>query len=169
MSMKPKARRDELVIEELPEETLVYDLNRHKAYCLNQTTAVIWSHCDGQTDIKQLSRVLQKKLNLPADEDLIGLALERLERAHLLSTPMKEETERPRKSRRELMQRLGWIGGMAALLPAVITITAPTAQAAASCVTASDCKNFNRTNVGRCCCSPNKICTATKKCDGIAC
>ncbi len=29
------SRRDELVVRELPDEVLVYDLRQHKAHCLN--------------------------------------------------------------------------------------------------------------------------------------
>ena len=38
--MLPEARQDGLVIEELLEEILVYDLKRHRAYCLNRTAAL---------------------------------------------------------------------------------------------------------------------------------
>jgi len=33
--MKPKRRREALVVHELPEEVLVYDLDHHKAFCLS--------------------------------------------------------------------------------------------------------------------------------------
>jgi hypothetical protein len=41
-ALMPRARRDELVVEELDDETLVYDLERHKARCLNHTAALVW-------------------------------------------------------------------------------------------------------------------------------
>jgi hypothetical protein len=44
---KPEARKDGLVIQDLPEEILVYDLNTNKAHCLNQTAAYVWQACDG--------------------------------------------------------------------------------------------------------------------------
>ncbi len=47
----PLARKNELIIQELPEELLVYDLARHKAHCLNKTSAFIWKHCDGETTV----------------------------------------------------------------------------------------------------------------------
>ena len=166
--MKPCARRDELVIEELPEETLVYDLKRHKAYCLNRTMALIWRHCDGKTDIRQLSRVMEKGLSLPPDEDLVRFALERLGRAGLLSASLEGRMTGIVSSRRQLLLRWGWIGGVAALLPTVIAITAPTAVSAASCVTPSDCKNFNRANVGKCCCNKRR-CVTSGVCGGLAC
>ena len=36
-ALMPRARQDELVVEELQDETLVYDLERHKACCLSRT------------------------------------------------------------------------------------------------------------------------------------
>jgi hypothetical protein len=51
--MLPHARSEGLVIRELPEETLVYDLKRHRAHCLNPTAARVWSYCDGQTRYTQ--------------------------------------------------------------------------------------------------------------------
>ena len=41
-ALMPRARQDELVVEELQDETLVYDLERHKARCLNRTAALVW-------------------------------------------------------------------------------------------------------------------------------
>jgi len=39
---RPRKRRDGLVVQELPEETLVYDLERHKAHCLEAASAAVW-------------------------------------------------------------------------------------------------------------------------------
>ncbi len=37
MKQPPSARRKDLIIEELPDEVLVYDLNTDRAHCLNKT------------------------------------------------------------------------------------------------------------------------------------
>ena len=60
----PNARKENLVIEELPGEVLVYDLNLHKAHCLNQTAALVWERCDGQTSVKQMVEILRTSLAL---------------------------------------------------------------------------------------------------------
>ena len=39
MNNYPKAINDELVISELENELLIYDLKINKVYCLNQTSA----------------------------------------------------------------------------------------------------------------------------------
>ena len=47
-SKKPLARSEELVIEELGDELLVYDESTHRAHCLSATAARVWRACDGQ-------------------------------------------------------------------------------------------------------------------------
>ena len=42
--MKPRARTEGLVVTELPDELLVYDLERHRAHCLNPTAALVFKH-----------------------------------------------------------------------------------------------------------------------------
>ncbi|HZH35571.1 MAG TPA: hypothetical protein VEX64_12070 [Pyrinomonadaceae bacterium] len=37
----PKARENDLVVQELKDEVLIYDLKINKAYCLNETSAAI--------------------------------------------------------------------------------------------------------------------------------
>ena len=45
----PRMREQGLITDELPDEILVYDLDRHKAHCLNRTAALVWRQCDGKT------------------------------------------------------------------------------------------------------------------------
>lgn len=58
----PHARLDGLVITEVDNETLVYDMERDKAHCLNQTAALIWRRCDGKTTVREMAGLLQKQL-----------------------------------------------------------------------------------------------------------
>lgn len=136
--MMPQAREDGLLVQELPDETLVYDLTRHRAHCLNRTAAVVWRHCDGQTTVEEMARLLQNELNIPAGVEVVWLALDRLRRAHLLRQWMTPPAGVARCSRREVMRKLGLVGGLSLLLPAVVSIIAPTAAEAVSCV--SDCQ-----------------------------
>src|SRR5947209_18744497 len=81
--MNPKAREQDLLIKELTDETVIYDQQRDTAHCLNRTAALIWHHCDGQTSVGQLVTLLRKQ-DLPADEAVVWLALDRLARARLM-------------------------------------------------------------------------------------
>ena len=134
--MNPRARKEGLLVEELPDETLVYDLERHKAHCLNQTATFVWRHCDGQTTIGELAKLLQDEFRIYANEEVVWLALDRLERAHLLRERVRPQTETPRYSRRRLARRLGI--GMA--IPVVVSIVAPMAVHAQSCVDIDTCE-----------------------------
>jgi Coenzyme PQQ synthesis protein D (PqqD) len=127
----PLARKDQLVIQELPGELLVYDLDRHKAYCLNKAAAAVWKHCDGKLAVADMTRLLEKELKTPVETEVVWLALQQLDKFHLLQERMTILNARPGISRRALMQR---IGVAALLMPAIISVAVPTAVSAASCL-----------------------------------
>jgi len=104
---RPKARAANLVVRELPEEVLVYDLERHRAVCLNRTAAFVWKRCDGRMSVGALSRMLAGELRVPVREELVWLALEQLGRDRLLEERIARPAALPRMSRRELMRGLG--------------------------------------------------------------
>lgn len=145
----PHARKDGLVVQELQDEVLVYDLERHKAHCLNHTAAWIWKHCDGQTTVSELARLLQTELQAPVGGDVTWFALEQLGRYHLLSDRVSRPAATVGLSRREMVKQLG----LAAMigLPLVTSIVAPTATQAATCIPPGG----NCQNVSVPCCSGN--------------
>ena len=158
-ALMPRARQDELVVEELQDETLVYDLKRHKARCLNRTAALVWRRCDGQTSVAEVAALLEGQLATPTDEAVVWMALDRLGRAHLLSEPVALPADRAEYSRREVVRTLGRAAGIS-LLPVVASILAPRAAAAASCVTSC-------VGVPKCTpCSPNGC---AKQCCNSSC
>ena len=138
----PRARNDHLVIKQVADETLVYDLQRHRAYCLNAAAGLIWSHCDGQTDADQMAAVLQSELGLPRDEDVVRLGLAGLDKAHLLVERLAPPLLAARYSRRKFLVKAGVVG-LAVLLPTVISIVSPTAAQAGTCVAANGCAGIN--------------------------
>ncbi len=132
-SVRPRARQAGLVVKELADETLVYDLVRHRAHCLNRSAALAFKHCDGDTSVARLGELFESELGLRNDARLVWLALEQLAKAELLETRLQAPAEWGRLSRRDAVRRLGV--GLAALLPVVSSIVAPTpAEASASCV-----------------------------------
>jgi hypothetical protein len=128
----PHARKDGLVVQELAEEMLVYDLERHKAHCLNHTAAWIWKHCDGRTTVAEIARLLQAELKRPVDEEMIWFAVDQLGRDHLLRERIMRPAETVGMSRRELVKQLGMAAIVA--LPLVTSIVSPTAIQAATCL-----------------------------------
>ena len=121
-----------LCTEEIGDEILVYDELRHKAFCLNATSAAIWKLCDGAHTVEQIAASVTFRLAMPVAEEVVLFALEELRRDNLVETEADVSTK-PILSRRELMQKLGI--GAAMLLPIIAPIVAPkAAQAYSGCV-----------------------------------
>lgn len=156
----PEARREGLVVRELPDETLVYDLERDRAHCLNRAAALVWRHSDGQTPVARLAELVGRETGLPAHPAVVWLGLERLASTHLLLTSPGPPASPGRYTRRDVLRRLGLAGGLALLLPAVHSIVAPAAAQAASGVTSTACFQNPAANEGKCCVnsSPNRTC-----------
>ena len=153
----PQSRSEQLVIQKTAEETLVYDLERHKAHCLNRAASEVWSRCDGKTTVSEMAEILRQDLNIPADEDVVWLALAQLGKAKLLDGPVQKPFVGSIPARREVIKRMGLIGAAAMLLPVITSIVAPTAVSAATCLA----KGVACTTGAQCCsgvCGPGNIC-----------
>src|SRR4051812_10883764 len=96
----PHAREEGLVIQELPDELLVYDLDRHKAHCLNHTAAFIWKRCDGKTTVAEIAARISKEFNARADEEVVWLALDQLEKTDLLRKRVTRASDARQVTRR---------------------------------------------------------------------
>lgn len=131
----PQARTKDLVIREVGDETLVYDLANDQAHCLNETAAFVWKSCDGKTTAAKTARDMGRALRVPADIEVVWLALEQLERIDLLENYSKP-SDGHIFSRRDLMLKYA---PAALALPVIMSITAPTAAQAGSCVCATGC------------------------------
>ena len=129
---KPKARAERLVVRELAEEVLVYDLDTHKAVCLNSAAAADWRLCDGRRTASDIRRALEKSANGTVPEELVWLALEQLGTDKLLDARVRRPAELDGITRREMMRRVGLTAAIA--VPVIASIVAPTAADAASCI-----------------------------------
>ena len=155
--LAPRARKEGLVIEGLPDEVLVYDLKRDKAHCLNPMAALVWRHCDGETSVAEMVRLLQAELKTPVDEELVWFALDQLEKSFLLQERQTRRL-RGRLSRRELVRRLGLTAGVT--LPLITSILAPTVVEAASCA-------HSGMSCATVACCPGCVCAASVLCAGV--
>lgn len=122
----PVARTAQLIVQEVTDELLVYDLDRHKAHCLNKTSALVWKHCDGQTTVRAAARILEQEMNTPVETDVVWLALKQLEKFHLL----QERVPQPKGvSRRDLILKYA---PATLAVPLILSISSPTAAQASS-------------------------------------
>ncbi len=121
----PKARQDELFIEQLDEGLLVYDARNFCAHRLNATAAWVWRHCDGKQAIADTTRLLSAELQQPLDEELVWLSLDTLDKAQLLSSPVQHPVSASDDSRRAMIQKMVMAGGLMFLLPVITPLTKP--------------------------------------------
>lgn len=57
----PVARSSDIVVQEIENETLVYDLLDHNARQLNESMSLIWKNCDGETSVSELIDILENQ------------------------------------------------------------------------------------------------------------
>lgn len=164
----PLGRKSNIVIQDLESEVLIYDLERNKAFALNDTAASVWRMCDGKRSPVEISRVLSKKTRPPINEDIVQMALNQFKTDGLLENGDSFSTPFDGMSRRQMVKRIGF-GSMIAL-PVISALVAPRAAHAQSggCVPGipgpqTGCVLGNDTDS-----SPNGCpCTSNPECAGV--
>jgi Coenzyme PQQ synthesis protein D (PqqD) len=137
-----QARTEGLVIQEMSDEVLVYDLNTNKAHCLNQTAAFVWKKCDGKNSVSDIAGLLENEFNAPVQDDLVWLAIDQLSKDNLLEAK-SIVSPTAGLSRREVVKRIGLASVVA--LPIVASLIAPTTALAGTCsACAGDPGNCNQ-------------------------
>lgn len=150
----PLARTTGLVIQEVPEEVLVYDTDTNRAHCLNKTAAMVWRSCDGTRSVRQIADRVSELAGAKVSDDLVWLAIDQLDSSELLEKGV--DIDAKNISRREVIKRIGLTSMVA--LPVIASLVAPpTAMAAASCNCTSDLQ---------CQAAPNLGCPTTT-CNGL--
>jgi hypothetical protein len=163
---------DDLIIEELRDEVLIYDRNSQRAHCLGDPAARVWRACDGQTTADELG------VSLGLDSDTVARALDELSGCDLLSNASQPNAG---TTRRELTIRAVKYGGVATAAPLIYSIIGPIPEAAAT-PTIAFCAQFNNANgcggcqkcsCGCCCCTPaggtQKNCYPSHLCGSAQC
>lgn len=155
MANAPHARPD-LLVHDVADETVVYDPRTRKAHCLSAPVAAVFRACDG----KRSPAALAKEVRL--DEPAVWQSLGELERAGLLRAPLPRAM-----TRRRALRALG----VAAAVPAIFSVLAPTPAYAATaipCVRPGQCSG---TDPNKCCGGlggPAKFCDGPGKCNGTS-
>ncbi len=153
-TQRPIARKSGLVVQEVPDEVLVYDLESNKAHCLNQSAAMIWRSCDGNNSVSEIAKLVESQAGGKVTEDFVWLAIDQLSENNLLEKQISSSFEGT--SRREVIKKIGIASVIA--IPVIASLVAPqSALAAASC----SCNN-----PGSCGNVPNAGCPNTTNCNG---
>lgn len=153
--LKPTSRKANIVVQDLENEILIYDLTINKAYCLNETSALVFQLCDGTNSVAEISDLMSIKLKTLVSEDLVQFALEGLRKDNLLENGELLPNYFAGLNRREIVKKIGFASMVA--LPIVASIIAPTAVNAASCVLSN--MTLACTTSGECC--DNGLCVGS--------
>jgi hypothetical protein len=160
-SQLPLARTEKLIVKEIDDEVLVYDLVSDKAHCLNHTAALVWKNCDGKKSVSQIAALLTDEVGKPVDDRIVWLGLEDLEKFDLLETAPIKTVAFGGMNRRQMI-RAASVAAIA--LPVVVSIIAPTpAMAASPCGTGDPCTTPAD------CCSAHPTCVTTGAPAGRGC
>lgn len=116
------ARKDDLIVQKLGEEAIVYDRSSHRAHSLNRTAALVFEKLDGRHSLDAVARHVGKALGRAPQKEIVSATVNDLAAADLL---------RPGAS----LPRRSVLRGLAAgLVPVVVSIAVPPAAHAQSCV-----------------------------------
>ena len=122
------ARRVEGVqIERTADEILALKEGSLEAHALNQSAAAVYELCDGNTSKSEMAAEIHRRTGLPADEEIVDLALSELVETGLVM--LDDPESRSAVTRRALIWRLALSSTLALMLPVVETVVVPPAEA----------------------------------------
>ena len=139
------ARRVEgLQFERVADEILVVKPGTLEAHALNQSAAAVFDLCEGKASKSDMAAAIQRRTGLPADEEIVDLALAELVDAGVI---VLDGPESPSTiSRRSLVRRLSLSAAAVMMLPVVETILMPPAAAQASPTTTTTSSTTSTTS-----------------------
>jgi len=131
------ARGEELLIESVGDETVIYDIKSKEAHCLKALAAVVFALADGSNTTADIAELAAYRLGQPVTEAEVVDAVAQLEQHALLDTPL---VIRDGISRREALGRMAATGiGATVGVSMITTVMAPTALAAGSQIATGNC------------------------------
>ena len=126
----PVGRKNDIVIQELDKELLIYDLAADKAFSLNEISALVWQHCDGYNTVNDIAEIVVSRLKTSFSKELVWLTLAELKKNNLIINEAEISIHFQGSTRRDVIRKIGFASLIA--LPTIVSITAPTAVLAQS-------------------------------------
>jgi hypothetical protein len=117
------ARREQLLVERLGDEVVVYDQDADVAHCLSPSVAAVWEHADGTRSDAQIAQATG------LSDGEVSDALAQLRSVGLLESAIATGGA---VTRREAARRFARIGGAAFAAPLIYSVAVGPASAAAS-------------------------------------
>jgi hypothetical protein len=90
----PLARSDGLLMEQVGDETVIFDTESKEAHCLSPLAAAVYAECDGRSSPERISELAASRLGEPVSVEHVEAALAQLEERGLLVGPPGGMTRR---------------------------------------------------------------------------
>ncbi|CAD5981214.1 hypothetical protein PCC9214_04765 [Planktothrix tepida] len=132
--MIPVARTENLLLQDIGNELIIYDQDNNSSHCLTPLAVRVWELSNGQNTVNDIARKLEKEFNLPGNSDvdmrgLVWLTLEELERYSLIKEYLRQPATNviAGMSRRKAIKTATLVGGFAigSMFPMVKSIAVP--------------------------------------------
>lgn len=162
----PQARDENVVVESVGDETVIYDLDTHVAHALKPLAAAVYAYADGKNTAAEIAELASYRLATAVSEADVVEAIAQLEAISMITAPVLNV--RTGLSRRQALKSFAAAGAGSVLVMSVAT------SAASACYTctASQYPNANasctKNTVGNAGVGDCKICQADSQCGSDA-
>lgn len=144
-----------LLCNELDGQKLIYDSHSERIHLLDSTTARVFERL--QNGARTREEIVSELPNEDSRSALFDLAIEELRKAELLDDSISPLGATKAIGRRELLRKIALTGAAAAIIPAIVTLSAKEAFGQGSCLPKKACCTVD----AECCSGKCDLSTAT--------
>lgn len=122
----PQRRTDEVLLEQIEDETIVFDVREKRVHALNPTIGKVFSLCDGSRSVSAIARELGTDLSPEDRAEVVWTALCELDKSGLLAKNLPTSAvDADLLTRRNLLRKIAAVG---ITVPMVTSIVAPQSE-----------------------------------------
>lgn len=123
ISLKADSRTKDIIVQNLEDEVLIYDLRSNEALSLNETAARVWQSLDGKKTVAEIA------FEIDLSPEMILFSIDELQKKNLLEEKIETGLAKDKISRRKMLIKTA---GASIALPIIVGVIAPSAAHAQS-------------------------------------
>lgn len=116
VNIKANSRTNEIIVQSLDDEILIYDLKTNQALSLNETAAEVWQSLDGKKTVAEIAS------EIDFAPEMILFSLDELQKKNLLAEKVETGLAKDKVSRRKMLMKTA---SVSMALPLIVGIVAP--------------------------------------------
>lgn len=123
VNIKANSRTNEIIVQNLEDEVLIYDLRSNQALSLNETVSKVWQSLNGEKTVAEIA------VEIDFPPEMVLFSLDELNKKSLLAEKVEIDLPKDKVSRRKILLQAATTS---IALPLIVGIVAPTALQAQS-------------------------------------